>query len=373
MYTYTFEKTSTKDLWRVVKTSTGDWTHYYFGKLNKEKLPKEDGPYLLAESFIINTGWPKGPWFEKYLRDTPGETSKRIFEEATEKGKRVHKAFEDMLKIQKGNSRSFKKFGLVWNEKIQQQVMLEEKDWGCIQSFRDFWVDHEPILLTSEFSLYNLQVGYAGTSDALLILTKECGKSWGGNSCHCKNNTWKVILLDFKATTAIRDEHGLQVAAFADAENLVDYLKGYSLNLTGDLRVGTGVAGKGYQLKIYNKTKTVENYKRFLLAKHMTDEKIKPFNPEKEIVEIESSVSITVKKRIPAGKMQTIAQKERDRKAARRKLEKMKKAKKKKSICCKADMIDGVQCIVCGADGRKNQRKVAKKVEKRKRNNRKKK
>ncbi|HEC66412.1 MAG TPA: hypothetical protein ENI23_14085 [bacterium] len=300
MFSYTFEKTSEEDLSRVVHWKTGDWRCYYWGKLGKNGLPNnEDGQYLLAESFIINTGWPKGPWFEDYLKKNTYEKLQSVLKEATERGTRVHKVIKVLLNKTENKISSFNLNGTIWDDKQKKEVAIQDNDKGCILSFQDFWNDHKPILLANDVSLYNLQIGYAGTPDLIWIITQECGKA----ICGCIGNTWKVTLPDLKATTGIRDSHGLQVASMVWTDNVKKYLRGYKIELTGNLRLGTGVSGRGYEYKIYNGTKTAENLDKFLLAKLTTEKIIKPFNPEKEIYQIKSSVRIRVETRIPRGQM----------------------------------------------------------------------
>lgn len=317
MISYSFERTSTKGLYRVVDSRTKNWDWYFLGKLNRQKLPKtEEGVYLRAESAITRNGWPMGKWFEGWLREKSKEESERIFTEAMDRGSRVHRAIETLFEIMpksggysgfnvsKARKSVLNRSTEVWDEKKAELVPLQEEDWRCILSFEHFWSLHKPFVFAVGSSLYSVANGYAGTTDITgWILTKECGIK----QCPCKGVIGKVGLPDLKTTTAIRDTHGMQVAAFAGAENVDQFLKGKKLEYTADLRLGTQhVNTRGYEFVVYDREDTAKNFESFLLANEVDKRIRKEFEPEKEIREIPDSVQIQIrpvpKQKVPIAK-----------------------------------------------------------------------
>ena len=305
MRTYQFEKTSTRNVWRVVNTKTRNWEWYWSGRLGRDKIPAEEGIWLRAESSIINNGWPKGKWFLDWLRTLPKEESDRIFEEASRRGTRVHRAIEMMfesnpktntfsgLYVTKKKTSVIRREMEVWDEKQQKMVPLEHKDWECILSFAHFWNLHAPFVFAVGSTLVNERMRYAGTTDITgWILTKSCGVK----QCPCGPVIGKIGLVDLKTTTAIRDAHGLQVAAFAAADNIREYLNGRDVQYTCDLRLGTDhVNTRGYEFVVYDTEKTAKNLESFLHANAIDEATRTEFSPEKEIQTLIYDVAIEIR------------------------------------------------------------------------------
>lgn len=306
MRTYTFERTSEKDLYRVVHSRTRGWEWYWKGKLDqKKKLPKEDGIYLRAESAITDNGWPLPKRLVEWIRSLPKEESIRILQEAGERGTRVHRAIEMMfeqfpksgtftgIKVKKLFKSVFRREMKVWDDKKQEKVPLEDEDWECIKSFEHFWKLHNPFVFAVGSSLYSLQSEYAGTTDITgWILTQACGVK----QCPCGKIVGKVGLPDLKTTRSIRDTHKLQVACFAAAENVGSYLQERKIEYTADLRLGTGHKNtKGYEFVVYDQEETAKNFEKFMHAKWIDENTRKPFDPEKEIQEVSDSVEIEIR------------------------------------------------------------------------------
>ena len=277
MKNYVFEKTRSRSLFRVVD-EFGNWRHYFH---------KPSGLYLRATNYILHVGFNKGDRFMDYLiRSTPEEARKKLTM-AGEKGNKIHNFITHLL-INKGKATIRTR---VWNRLTERDEMLTFQEWKCIVSFQHFWQQHKPILILFETPVFDLKRLYAGTPDAVLILTKVCGVK----SCPCKKLVGKIGLFDWKSGAGIWDDYGPQNASYSNAESMKKMLKGRSIEYTAVLRLGTRhVKTNGYELKAYDKKETETHWKEFLASIVVANATYKPFDPSVDIYDIPEKISIKI-------------------------------------------------------------------------------
>ena len=281
MKTFTLEPTRDKNLFRVVNRE-GDWTTYFYA-------PKK--VYLRAVSEILDKGFAKGSAFMQYLAKGNEAEMKEKLELAGERGSRIHRTIEQMLN---GEIQSLPRDFQVWNRLENTNSPLTNSEWDALLSFQSFWVKHEPTVLAVEESIYNLKYGYAGTLDAILILTKACEVKM----CPCKNLVGKIGIVDWKTSKAIYDSYGAQNAAYGNAPSLKRILGTQKPEYTAILRIGTShKTTGGYEFVVYDKTETHSNWEKFLAARTIASSEFKPFDPDKEVYEIPDIITLKVVKK----------------------------------------------------------------------------
>ena len=285
MKTYTLEPTSHKDLFRVVDRE-GDW-EYYFHEPTKRYLP--------AVNFRLDTGYTKGARFAEYLKNISPDQADRKLKAAGERGDRVHQYIRSVFllagagAVQWKPTRDFK----VLAEDNRTEVELSNDEWDCILAFQEFWTRHDAVLIDYEFPVWNLKIGYAGTSDAIIRLRKACGVK----ACGCTKFVGKLGLVDWKSSGGIYESYGAQVAAYANGENLKQILGRHKLEYTAIVRLGTKhKTTGGYEFEPYDQAETKLHFREFLAAVLISDAYLKPFDPEKEIVEIPDTLHLTVER-----------------------------------------------------------------------------
>lgn len=299
MKTYTLEPTKHKDLFRVVDRN-GNWNHYYHKPTNK---------YLRSVTGILERSYPKGKGFEEWLLKITPQERDEILSSTGEKGDRVHRAI-DLLLSSEGVTTLSKETGIYSKEKKDYEPISND-EWDALLAFSHFWNRHEPTLYVSEAPLFNLSVGYAGTADAIITLTKACDIK----TCPCNELTGKVGLFDWKTSSGIRPSHSAQSGAYCHAENIGDYTKKV-IEYGAVLRLGTRhKTTSGYEFESFS---TEESYRRFAAAQKLDDFEYSPFE-EKEIQDIPDTLEI---------KIQTFVEKKEEKKEKPKK-KKIKKSKKK--------------------------------------------
>ena len=158
--------------------------------------------------FIPSVTWiaghyPKGIGFYKWLADKGWDESQALKVAAGDKGSRVHRAILDLIDGQTVPMDA-KYQG---SDEVEQELSLEEYD--CLRSFTDWWAVCRPKTLARELTVFNDEVGYAGTLDWVGMLNRPPkGLSPG---------PW---LLDWKTSKDVWPEHEIQVSAYAHSDGL---------------------------------------------------------------------------------------------------------------------------------------------------------
>ena len=281
MKTYELKETKDPDIFRVVDRE-GNWENYFVKSLNA---------YLRGVTTILNGGYAKGAFFDQWLSQHTADERDAILKAAGEKGDKVHRAI-DLILSAKGKFALDATTGIL-NRETGDHEPLSAQEWDCMLAFESFWGAHAPVVLVSEATLYNLGSGYAGTADAILILTKACGVK----ACRCEELVGQVGLYDWKTSGGIRASYSAQVAAYANASNIVQYLPlGYKApDYTAVLRLGTNhKTTGGYEFKAWDREATGEAFVRFCGARNIYEAEHKPFDPATDIQEIPDEVKFDV-------------------------------------------------------------------------------
>ena len=285
MKTYELKPTKHPDVFRVVDRD-GEWQHYFI---------KSKNLYPVGVTTILNRGYAKGAFFEQWLSQHTAEERDQILRSAGERGDKVHRAIDGLLSWPEESTLVISREEGFYNRETKDYEPLSNDEWDALLSFNSFWAAHAPVILTSEATVYNTSYGYAGTTDAILILTKACGVK----TCKCEPLIGKIGLWDWKTSSGIRASYSAQIAAYAFSENLAEYLPAGKIvpDYTAILRVGTNhKTTGGYEMKAFTFLETQANFHRFIAAKEIADFEFKPFDPETDIEEIPDTIQFTVQK-----------------------------------------------------------------------------
>lgn len=279
-------KTKHPDLFRVVNRD-GDWRHYFH---------KPSKTYLRGITTVLGEGYPKGEGFVEYLVNATREERDAAFSIAGDRGDMVHRFIEEALTAAPKKTKHVGVYDrniLLYNRLTKKRRLLTNSEWDCVVAFERFWKAHEPIILACESSVFNLAVRYAGTLDAILVLTKECE----AKTCKCAELIGKPGLWDWKSSGKIYSSYSAQTAALAEAENIYEFLpKGQQIEYTAILRIGTSHKETGgYEMRARVGRDTIAtDFERFLAAKLLSDFEYPPFDYAKAVEEIPDEVRIAV-------------------------------------------------------------------------------
>lgn len=267
MKTFHLEPTSNPDLSRVVDIN-GDWRHYFHSP---------SGTFLRAVNAILEDGYAKGTRFYAYLKNKSAAEIDEKLSAACSKGDGVHQFIDIIFKHPKLPNRMTP----VVNEEGELRILTWE-EWEAVLSFQTFWNLHRPVLFDHEQAVCNLKLGYAGTYDARLKLTKACGNQF----CKCEKFIGKVGIYDWKTGGGIYSNYGAQIASYEKARP-GDY--------TAILRLGTKHR-TGYEFQPYNRRETNRHFQEFKSALVIANAEYKPFDPKKEIYEIPEKLDLVVER-----------------------------------------------------------------------------
>lgn len=270
--------------------------------------------YLDGVTTILKRGYTKGAFFENWLSNHTNEEREQILKAAGERGDKLHCMIDWLLTYEQEGEHEKDEVTLdremeVFNRETKEEERLEDDEWDALLSFSEFWNRHSPVVLRSESPVYNTMFGgYAGTADALLILTRECGTK----TCKCKGLVGKIGLFDWKSSSGIRASYDAQLAAYAFAENIGDYLPpAQSVAYAAILRIGTShKTTGGYEMRVLTRDAETEAqdqapyknptlffaWKRFLGAKDIGDFETKPFDAEEDIIDVPDELKMIVPK-----------------------------------------------------------------------------
>lgn len=264
---YTMEATSDPDIMRFVDRH-GNWTHYFL---------KKEGRYVKAVNHILHLGFNKGQGFVEYLLSVSKEEARKKLETAGEEGSRTHYAIRDLIDGMKVtmNSKYF-------NELTRRQEILTPEEWDNLVAFQAWCDVYKPQVVSNEFTVASSQHSFAGTSDALLIVTVP-----SGDKVFPKEVWGKEVLLmpDWKSSSAIRPEYKSQLAAYTvgmdEQGKFKDFREAYKGRFfTGIVRLGTRHKNGGYEMKVWSDLETSRNFLTFIAAMQIAQEHQSEFEPE---------------------------------------------------------------------------------------------
>jgi hypothetical protein len=185
--------------------------------------------------------YPKGIGFYKWLADKGWDESEAIKSAAGDKGSKVHKAIEHLIK---GETIKINDKFENHSTGLMEELSLEE--YTCIMSFGAWFKETKPEIIKSEEIVWNDTEGYAGTVDIM---------------CKIDDEYW---IVDIKTSKQVWPEHMLQVSAYKHALPNHDKIK------LGILQVGYNRNKAGFKF-----TEVEDKYDLFLSAKtiwkHETD------------------------------------------------------------------------------------------------------
>lgn len=275
--TFTLEPTRDKDLFRVVDRD-GNWNRY---------LHQPTNTYLDAVSAVLEKGFAKGASLLKYYKQLTEKEIDERFNAAAEKGSRIHRAIETILNKEVDQ---FTRDTLIYNRTMGVNERLSNEEWDSLLTFVTFWDAHKPQVVAVETSVYNTKYKYAGTLDAILILTQACE----ARTCQCRNIIGKIGIWDWKTGSGIWRSYGAQVAAYGNAPSIKSVLGKHKPEYTAILRIGADRTLLGYQMEVYNKEETHRNWELYLAAATIAADEMRTFNPAREVYEIPDIIQLTV-------------------------------------------------------------------------------
>jgi hypothetical protein len=277
---FTLEPTKHKDLFRVVDRE-GEWRFYFH---------EPTQTYLRGVTTILGDGFPKGEALMQWIGSMPAEEREKRLSEASKRGDKVHRAIDLILNAEEPTE--FTRETEIYGRDSGQKSRLSNQEWDCLLAFSRFWERHDPILYVSEAPLFNISGGYAGTADAIIQLTKECDIK----TCCCADLVGKIGVWDWKTSKGIYPNYAAQVAAYAFAGNVTEYVPGKpeygAILLLGTRHVSTG----GYHFEAFVGPDLKDAYGAFRAARHMARELTPDFDPEREIKDIPDSFTLIVQR-----------------------------------------------------------------------------
>jgi len=305
MKTFTLKDTKNPFLKRIVDRED-NWKHYL---LDHPKLGKH---VLRGVTTILKEGYLKGEGFNNFLANHTAAEREEIMRSTGERGDKVHRAI-DWILSSAGSIKTLDRNVGIYSKEKKDYEKIENDEWDALLAWSRFWIAHEPILIAGEEPLYSIAFGYAGTTDAILILQKECGNRY----CNCKGLSGKIGVWDWKTSAGIYPDHSAQVAAYANAENIVEFVPPHgTIDYIAILRLGTKhTTTGGYYVKAFERFVFAENefpnelsenrrvqfknsldmaWYRFLSAQKLADFEYKPFDIEKDIEEIPDVIEVRV-------------------------------------------------------------------------------
>jgi hypothetical protein len=190
--------------------------------------PKHKGIYYPSVTYV--TGFlPKGQFFERYLADQGSyEESRKILQEAGERGTRLHEASE---RLDRGET-------IMYGES-----MLTDEEYNLLAHGYVGWhKEYNPVIKHIELRLISDKHKLGGTLDRIY---KIAGKN---------------VLFDLKSSkSAIYDSHWIQVAAYAD---MYEYLYKEKVDEVAILRL-TERRKDGYEYVVKDREEWQKDYKQF--------------------------------------------------------------------------------------------------------------
>jgi hypothetical protein len=162
--------------------------------------------YLPSVTWILDS-YPKGIGYKKWLANIGDwEQSQKIFQDAGERGGKVHNAIEALL----------------YNKPLSFWAPMPEHDkftigeWQLINYFVDWFKTYKPVTQAIETTVFDIDEKYAGTVDYICLIDEGLldGKKPTGKLVKC--------LIDWKTSGAIYETHKIQVAAYQNCLTDID-------------------------------------------------------------------------------------------------------------------------------------------------------
>lgn len=197
---------------------------------NSHWYPSPKNPDVYYPSVTFVTGYlPKGQFFERYLADQGSyEESKRVLQEAADRGTRCHR---DSEYLDKG--------GIIYYGGASD---LYDEEYQLLSYYVDWHKKFTPEIIHVELVLISDKHKLGGTADRIYRINGQ------------------LTLLDLKTSrTAIYDSHWIQVAAYAD---MYEWLYKEKIENVAILRL-TDRRKEGYEYVIRDRSEWQKDLKQF--------------------------------------------------------------------------------------------------------------
>jgi len=201
--------------------------------------------YLVGDEYIPSVTWiasnyPKGIGYYKWLANLGWNEAEALKNEAGDKGSMVHKAIEMLV----GGEEIGHNAMICCNGETRE---LTVDEYEAVISFAKWWKATNPKLISSEFTTYSKEYGYAGTIDLLLEID---GEKW---------------IVDIKTSSDIWPSHEIQLSAYGKSENV---------NKLGIIQVGYKRNKNKYKF-----TELTDKFDLFLASKKIWAEECSKTSP----------------------------------------------------------------------------------------------
>ena len=190
-----------------------------------ERFYTQDNKIFYPSVTTVLNAYPKGAFFEQWLRDT-GNSSKSILREAGIQGTNVHNAIDLFLKGAKV---------VFISEDGNEKFTL--KEWKMICRFMEFWKGIDTPDFLSESVVFDNILRLGGTMDLVCMID---GERW---------------LIDYKTSNALHKTYRLQLAMY---KQMYENMTGDKIDRYGVLWLNAKtkadrppLQGKGWQVKEY--------------------------------------------------------------------------------------------------------------------------
>lgn len=218
----------------VFRVTTTDERWYPIESKNKETgLPEYQ---FYPSSSWISGFYPKGIPFYKWLADKGWNEAEAIKSAAGDKGSKVHKAIEMLIK---GGTVSMDTSIVNAETGKEEEITVEE--YECVMSFANWANTMKPEFLLQEKTLISKKHAFAGTLDCLAKIGDQ------------------LWIIDFKTSQYVWPEHELQISSYKQA--LTETTK-YS-----DVKLAILQVGYKRNKNMYKFTEVEDKFDLFLHAK----------------------------------------------------------------------------------------------------------
>ena len=149
--------------------------------------------YFPSVTYVLGLAYPSGGGLTRWIGDVGNKRAEEIRDEAGEDGSYVHDAIDRMIKGEQIKGEDIDKLF-----KKSDRILKIKR---CLKAFLDFYKEYKPIILSTEFTVVNINEKYAGTVDLKCIIND------------------KEYIIDYKTSKSISVEHKVQLAAYNQADN----------------------------------------------------------------------------------------------------------------------------------------------------------
>jgi len=248
----------------IIRITTSDERFYAIPSPDKiTGLPSE-------YDFIPSVTWicsyfPKGVSFWKWLASKGWDEAEHIKQEAGEKGSKVHRAIERLIK---GETIPMDLKLTDTNNENEEELSVEE--YECLMAFTDWFNKVNPEIIAVEIITVNKEEKYAGTVDIVCRIDDQ------------------LYIIDIKTGQYIWPSYELQLSAYKHAINPEEYkIKDYENVKLAVLQVGYNRNKNRYKFTEIN-----DKFDLFLATKQIWKNECENISPMQKDYPIELKLNI---------------------------------------------------------------------------------